>query len=390
MSDVLEINDPRRLAEYRLAWNWLLPQTPRATFFHTFDWLETYWQHFGQGQKLRVLVVHSHGKPVGIVPLCVRTARYRVGRVRTLNFPLSDWGNWYSAIGPNQAAVMMLAMQHVRRSRRDWDMITLDWNGPVAGDRGRPGRAMRVAGLAARKEICRESSIVRFSGTWEEYLAARSAKVRHEVRRKLRRVLERNDVQFVRHRPAPASCGDGDPRWDLFDMCQQVAAESWQAGVDDGNTLSSPPVRNFLRDAHSQAARLGMVDMNLLLVGGEPAAFAYNYHYDGRLFGVRIGYAPRFRSLGVGIALLLRTIQDSFDRDDTLLDLGGGETPFKKTVRTEVALGYRLTHTPLASLRSQAVRLTQWAKRSGWKSEDGGNKSVSGVQRRRSSLTSAL
>ena len=74
MADVVEINDLEQLEDYRLAWNALLPQTPRASFFHTIDWLQTYWQSFGHPQKLRVLVVRSEGKPIGIVPLCVHTS----------------------------------------------------------------------------------------------------------------------------------------------------------------------------------------------------------------------------------------------------------------------------------------------------------------------------
>jgi CelD/BcsL family acetyltransferase involved in cellulose biosynthesis len=291
-----------------------------------------------------------------------------------LSFPLDNWGSWYGAIGPNQAATMMLAMQHIRRTRRDWDMITLDWNGPASIDHGRPGRAMRVAGFAPSKENCHTGSVVRFTGSWGDYLAQKRTKDRHEMRRKLRRVFDREDVELVRHRPRPAASGDGDPRWDLYDRCEQVAASSWQAGTDDGNTLSSPRVRDFLRDAHAEAARLGMVDLNLLTVGGQPAAFAYNYHCDGRLYGFRIGYIPQFRPLGVGMGLLLGMIRDSFARGDVLFDLGDGDMPFKKIVRTEVAVGYRLTHSPLVSLRSQAVRLTQWAKRRK-RSEVGGQRS---------------
>ena len=46
MADIVEINDLEELEQYRLAWNVLLPQTPRASFFHTFDWLQTYWHFF--------------------------------------------------------------------------------------------------------------------------------------------------------------------------------------------------------------------------------------------------------------------------------------------------------------------------------------------------------
>ena len=63
MHEVYEINDPLELATCRMLWDFLLPQTPRASFFHTWDWLNSYWQHFGKGQTLRVLVIHADGNP---------------------------------------------------------------------------------------------------------------------------------------------------------------------------------------------------------------------------------------------------------------------------------------------------------------------------------------
>ena len=68
MIEVQTIDDISELASYRLFWTSWLPETPRASFFHTLEWLETYWDHFGDDQKLRALVVRSAGKPIGIVP----------------------------------------------------------------------------------------------------------------------------------------------------------------------------------------------------------------------------------------------------------------------------------------------------------------------------------
>ena len=101
MPEVVEINDIDELEHYWLIWNALLAETPGASFFHSLDWLATYWKHFGHRQKLRVLVVYSRGIPVGIVPLTVICERTRVGRIRTLTYPLHDWGSFYGPIGPN-------------------------------------------------------------------------------------------------------------------------------------------------------------------------------------------------------------------------------------------------------------------------------------------------
>lgn len=39
------------------------------------------------------------------------------------------------------------------------------------------------------------------------------------------------------------------------------------------------------------SARPGGLDLSLLLGGGEPAAFAYNYHYAGGVYGLRMGHS---------------------------------------------------------------------------------------------------
>ena len=78
--EIQEINDIEELASYRLMWQSWLADTPRATFFHTWDWLDVYWRHFGRDQKLRALLARSAGTPIGILPLCVRTEQRRLGR----------------------------------------------------------------------------------------------------------------------------------------------------------------------------------------------------------------------------------------------------------------------------------------------------------------------
>ncbi len=372
MIDVQEINDLEELAGYRLAWNSWLANSPRATFFNTFDWLENYWRHFGENQKLRALIVRSAGVPIGILPLCVRRERHRLGSARVLTYPLDGWGSWYGPIGSEPAVTMLAAMQHIRRTKRDWDLVDLPSTAPPARDGARVGRSMRVVGLISEQSAYDTRSLVEFNGGWDSYLASKSSKVRHDLRRVLRRSFDNPDFEIIRHRPAPAREGDGNPAWDLFAMCQQVALASWQANSTTGTTLTHDRVRHFLRDAHAIAARNGMLDMNLLLVDGRPAAFAYNYHFHGRLTGLRFGYDASLGISGFGTALLLRSIEDSFTRGDHSLDLGPGETRFKQRLRTDSEAIYRMTYAPLGSWRSQVVRVSRWAKRYSATADAGG------------------
>ena len=361
MIEVVEINDVEELSHYRLVWNSLFAATPEASFFLTFDWFETYWQHFGADQKMRVLVVYASGEPIGIVPLCVRRETYRLSKVRVLTYPLDNWSTWYGPVGPNPSTTMLAVMQHIRRTPRDWDMMELRWVASEGMQGGKTARAMRIAGLFSEKQEYETTSLVDVPTSWDEYLAGKSHQLRRLWRRFERELFVDGRAEFIRHRPAPATEGDGDPAWDVYGLCESVAEASWQAQVQHGNTLTHERVRDYFRAAHAVAARLGMVDMNVLEVEGKPVAFLYGYHCRGTVSALRTGFDAA-NTNGVGSALVLKVMEDSCRRGDRVIDFGTGEREHKRRLRTRTETTYRLTYTPVRSWRSQAVRLTRWAK----------------------------
>ena len=357
---VEEVNDLEELGSYRLLWNSLLPQTRGATFFHSLDWLETYWRHFGHRQRLRVLVVAARGKPVGILPLAVRRERTRIGTVRVLGYPLDDWGTFYGPIGPAPTATLLGGLRHLRGSRRDWDLLDLRYVDNDQCDHGRTQHAMRMAGFRPHQQAWAQTTVVDLSGTWEQYWMTRRKKWRHNVRRCQRRLSEEGELTHVRYRPEGAAAGDGDPRWDLYDACEKLAFRSWQATSSNGTTLCHESIRPFLRDVHAAAARTGSLDLNLLLLDGRPISFVYNYHYRGQVYGLRMGYDPAMARLGPGSVLQRLVLEDGFRRGDRLYDLGIGSMECKRYWQSSVASSYRYAHYPLAAPRTQLLRVKRW------------------------------
>jgi len=352
---VIEINDSRELSSYRLLWNALLPDTAGASFFQSLDWLEVYLEHYGQGQRLRLLIVYEDGRPSGILPLVVRAEQTRLGPVRVLTYPLHDWGTFYGPIGPNPASTLAAGLAHIRRSPRDWDLLDLRWVDHDA-DRGRTPQALRAAGFAAHEAQWMTSAKIDLAGTWESYWASRTSHWRNNVRRSEKRIAELGEVSHLRYRPQGAAEGDGDPRWDLYEACQQVAGASWQAASTTGTTLTHREVRDFLRASHAVAARAGALDLNLLLVGGRPVAFNYAYHYRGYVFGLRMGYDAGVTSEGAGTVLQMHMIRDSFARGDHTYDLGAEYLSCKRFWPTHVVSSYRYTYFP-PRVRPQVLRL---------------------------------
>ena len=103
-------------------------------------------------QRLRALIVRDGEQPVGILPLVVLTESTGVGRVRTLTYPLHDWGTFYGPIGPNPTATLIAGMRHIQRTPRDWDMMDLRWVDLDGCDRGRTERTMEQVGFRPCKK----------------------------------------------------------------------------------------------------------------------------------------------------------------------------------------------------------------------------------------------
>ena len=179
MAQVVEINDPAELAGCRLLWTKLYSETAGASFFHSLDWLETYWRHHGDRQRLRVLVVEAAGGPIGILPLVVRRETTRLGTIRVLTYPLEDWGSFYGPIGPYPTATLIAGLGHVRRTEVDWDLIDLRWiDGLAACDRTL--RAMEIRGMSATTAVWAKSAQVELTGGWEAYWASPQADLAEE------------------------------------------------------------------------------------------------------------------------------------------------------------------------------------------------------------------
>lgn len=347
---ILELNAADQLANDRREWAELLAVTPGATFFQSLEWLEVYWRHFGARQRLRVLLVFEGDRLTGIVPLVVRRFKTRFGTCRALTFPLDDWGSFYGPIGADPSVLLAAALEHVRRTRRDWDVIDLRWMPPEL----RPSLPEPSFVGCGRWE---QAGWIELTGSWDDYLAARPSQLRRTIRRCERRVGSKESVVHVRYRPQGEPHGDSDPRWDLYDACEDIARRSWQGSSADGTTLSHESVRQYLRETHAAAARVGGVDLNLLLLDGEPAAFSYNYHCRGRLYVLRLGYDPRFSDLGVGTVLTSRLLRDSFERGDTLIDYGPGSLDYKQSWLTSLEPMHRCLHYAADSPQAQLLKL---------------------------------
>ena len=364
MIQIHEITEWSELSSLRLAWKLLLARTRGATFFHSWEWLNTFAAHFGDDVRPRIVVASFDGETLGILPLVVKAERNRLGTFRALTYPLDDWGNFYGPIGRDQTLILRAGLQHIANTPRNFDVINLCWVPKERHDRGRTRTAMQAAGFQAHQRREASSAFIDLQATWEDYWASRSSKWRNNVRRSERKLSEAGEVAYVHYRPRGKAFDDADPKWDLYEACERIAESSWQSQSSTGTTLSHPQIRDFVRDMHETAVNAGGLDLHLLYVNDRPAAFAYNYHYRGVISGLRTGFDPNISRDGAGTVLMYRSIQTAYEWGDETLDMGADYLDCKNNWLTSTVAAYAYSHFPLAVPTAQLVRLKRiWEAR---------------------------
>ena len=93
-----------------------------------------------------------------------------------------------------------------------------------------PRRACEQAGLHPTAQVWDVAPRIELKTTWNEYWAGREKKWRRNGEDGRARLAEMGKIAFVGYRPDGAAHGDGDPCWDFYDACVELARRSWQSG----------------------------------------------------------------------------------------------------------------------------------------------------------------
>lgn len=313
------IQDDRGFAALRPHWRSLLRASDSDNPFLTWEWLHTWWRHFGATGALRLLVVRDGGTPVAIAPFhLVRAPLYWFSRLELLG--TGDAGSDYLDIitrrGAESAALAAIAefldtqniavrMPHLR----------------PASLAARLSRGLAEGGWAASLADDGQCPVIRLAGhTFESFLATLGASHRANVRRRLR-ALERLGARFT---PVTAH----DERRGLLEALAAFHADRY-ATRGGSTAFRTPAVRAFHEDATRLALERGWLRMYALRIGDTLAAVMYGFSYGGRFYFYQHGHEAAHAAHSAGLALMALTIRAAIEEGASEFDMLWGTEPYK-------------------------------------------------------------
>lgn len=280
-----------------------------GNLFATWDWVSTWWRHFGSRRPLAgVIARRPDGEPAVIVPLYV-ARRTPLTVLRFLGHGCADWLGPIHA--PEDAALGARAMGAALAALPRWDLL-------LAEHLRSPQHEPSIGGSLVRRG---SFPILRLEGrTWEDLLSDRSANFRAQVRRRERRLARGHRLSY---RLTDAEHLEGD-----LDLLFRLHQARW--AQEGGSDALSGPRQAFHREFARAALDRGWLRLWVMALEDEPVAAWYGFRYGGVEWYYQSGRDPAREADSVGFVLLGHTIRAALEDGADAYWLLRGDEQYKR------------------------------------------------------------
>ena len=292
-------------------WTPLVEVDPEATVFHTPRFLKVYWEEFG-ARCLQIAVVRDGAQPVATAALDVRD-----GVLTWLGgFDVTDY---MGPVGtPERLRWAAGELMASLADRPDWakgDLTGLPLRGKWLAALA---EAADEAGLSTVVEPADVAPYVKLPGSYDDYLANLEPKLRHEIRRKDRRLRAAHpDMALV----------DSTPETVTKDLDRFVELHRSSRG-EKGRFMVSGMELFFRRLAESMLED-GTFRVSFMETEGTKIAGAIGFRWRDRFLLYNSAYDHAYSDVAPGMVLISELIRSSIEEGRRGFDMLKGDLPYK-------------------------------------------------------------
>jgi CelD/BcsL family acetyltransferase involved in cellulose biosynthesis len=311
------------LAEAEAEWRAFEAQAD-CTAFQSFDWLSAWQRHIGagEGRQPAIVVGRQNGQTLFILPLMLSAGALR--RVEWLGEFLINAGapllarDFAKRVSAAQFTVLWGEIEQLLRDHLHHDLLDLGKTPETVGAQANPMRALPLTPHA------NDSYLVRLTGTWDEFYAAkRSSSWRKTDKKKRNKLAKFGDVQFA----------TVTERADIEHTIDALIAQKKDsyASLGVANMFEWPGYRDFYIDLATDPKRRGLVHVSNVSVGGTIVAASFGLTMHGNYDYVLAGYSMgEMGACSPGTVHLQELMKLFLERGFTTFDFNIGDEPYKR------------------------------------------------------------
>jgi CelD/BcsL family acetyltransferase involved in cellulose biosynthesis len=314
-----EIGDTIRLRSLANRWNNILCQSESDSIFLTWEWVFNWWQVYGGGKELCVLVLRDqHEDIVAIAPFYVRARRIlgavSINEIRFLGTGEDvspDYLDFIIKKGFEDEAIKVFVKYLAVKNGWDvanlTDMVSTSFTvraiQNMAADNG-------LIVKTSERAIC---PYIQLLPDWQAYIAGLSKNMRYNIKRRMQN-LEKDfktryfiwqDIERLEYAMERLSFLH-NKRWE-------------QKGSKHG--FSSKEYNAFHKAVAREFALKGWLQMSCLELNNEIVAILYDYRYGNKIYYYQGGFDPSLYKYSLGLVLRAFVIQKAIENGIKEIDL---------------------------------------------------------------------
>jgi len=300
----------------RRDWTHLVLADPGGTFFHLPSYLKLYWEEFGRTPEHLLL---AFAEDEGGHQVAAAAFERSGDLLRFLGgTEVTDYLGPVGEPGAQEGAA--LALWAALEERDDWR--SADLRGLREDSAWLP--ALRSAAASHGFDVDEEDDVngvapaLSLASTWEGYLASLPSKLRHEIRRKAKKLELEAGPYVVR----TATDETLLPFLDRFVELHRMA---------DGpkGVFMVPGMEIFFRRLGERFCAAGVFRLNMIEVGGQLAAGTIGFSFDGTTYLYNSAFDRTWGSLSPGMVLVAEDIRIAIEEGCAAFDLLKGDYGYK-------------------------------------------------------------
>jgi CelD/BcsL family acetyltransferase involved in cellulose biosynthesis len=333
-------------------WNDTLQRSAANVVFLTWEWLSTWLNHFGTGRALVVVVVRNGGEIAGIAPL-IKERREGFIRLGTIGVATLDYEDWILTDAAEKSKTVTAILNAVEKEG-GWDYFQFNRIPEDTGTLPLITRGLDQQKWRWRSKPSEQSPYVPVEGNWDQYWASLSSRLRKNIARSERKLVEEHPP--VMFREATIASDIRSFMTDLFAFHRERRLA--EGGIE--GPFASEQMRDFYASLVARLSSAGWARLPYLHAGGRTVALQMNVEYAGSYLKMFPAFDATFEAYGVGRMLNVRILHDAFDRGLRSVDFLRGVEPYKFDFNPKVRQLHTVTAYPPGA---RGLIASQWVGR---------------------------
>lgn len=317
----------------RPEWNQLLRSSSANTVFSTWEWQTTWWEHLAAGDLWLTAARDDAGQLVAIFPCYRLTSPSGERSIRLVGcIEVADYLDLIIRQGKEDTTFQAFLAGLTCEDVPEWDTVELCNLAERSPTRHLLPDIARSAGFQAtvlEEDVC---PIIELPSTWEEYLLSINKKLRHEIRRKLRRAEAETELEWY----------VADERHDLQHEVD-IFLDLHQKSRPDKEQFMDPQMKTFFHAIAAAIQSAGWLQLMQLKLDGRHQASLMSFDYGNTIMLYNSGFDPVGHShLSPGNVLISICIQYAVELGRGVFDFLQGNETYKYRFGAQDTRVYRV------------------------------------------------